>query len=190
VRPDSFLRSCAFVIALTLLGVGSAWAAPTWNELNNRQQALIKPSLQSEGGDFDSLSEPRRAALVKGADRWLAMTAEQRIVATEQFQQWRRLSTAEKLAVLDRRDRFRKMGPDQRKALLDTHKQFLESSLQRQQELRDIFNRLPVPTTSLPSQPFGTPQPPTPGAQPPLGLPGTVFPSNTFTLPNILPGPR
>ncbi len=195
MRPDSLLphraaslmRRCALILIGSLLGAGSALAAPAWKDLNSSQQALIRPALLSQGGDFDKLAEPRRAALVKGADRWLAMTPAQRTVATAQFQQWQQLTVAEKLAVLDRRDRFRKLSPDERKALLKTHKQFLETSLERQQELREQYNQLAPALDSLPAQPFGTPATPSPGTTAPVGLPTTTLPSSSVVVPGAMP---
>ncbi len=188
MRPDSMLGRCALILAGIFAGIGVALAAPAWKQLDTRQQALILPALQSQGGDFDKLPEQRRAALVKGADRWLAMTAQQRNTATQQFQRWQLMSVAEKMAVLERRERFRKLSPDQRKALLDTQKQFVEMPLQQQQDLREQFNELQPPLDGLPSQPFAPPTTTTPGSTAPLGLPVNSLPgsgSGTTALPAL-----
>lgn len=176
MRPDSLLRRCAFALAGLLASAGVALAAPSWKDLDSRQQGLIKPALLSQGGDFDKLPAQRREALVKGADRWLSMTPEQRTTATQQFQQWQQMSAAEKIAVLERRERFRKLSPDQRKALLETQRQFLELPLQQQRDLRDEFKELQPHLDGLPTQPFGPPGSPTPGTTPTLGLPSTALP--------------
>ena len=182
MRPNALLRRVVLALAATVFNTGAALAAPSWNTLDARQQALIKPALQSQGGDFDQLSEPRRAALVKGADRWLAMTPSQRTTATQQFQQWQRLGAEQKVAVLERRERFRKLSPEQRKALLETQKQFLEMPLQQQTDLREQFKDVQPAFDGLPSQPFGTPSSPTaPGSPAPLGLPVTGLPSSGAT---------
>lgn len=181
MRPDALLRRFVLVLAATVFGA-AAWAAPTWNTLDARQQALIKPALQSQGGNFDQLSEARRAALVTGADRWLAMTPSQRATATQQFQQWQRLGAEQKAVVLERRERFRKLSPEQRKALLETHKQFLEMPLQQQTDLREQFKDLQPVFDGLPAQPFGTPASPSaPSSPAPLGLPVTGLPSGSAT---------
>lgn len=185
MRPDSFLHRSLLIAAGTAFTVGLALAAPAWQSLTSSQQALIKPALLTQGGDFNQLPEARRTALVKGADRWLAMTPQQRTTATQQFNQWQLMSAAEKVAVLQRRERFRKLTPDQRKALLDTQKQFLEMPLQKQQELQDQFKDLQPQLDTLPSQPFATPGSPSPGTTAPLGLPTSNLP-NSPNLP-ILP---
>ena len=187
MRPNALLRRVVLGLVATFVGAGVALAAPTWNTLDARQQALIKPALQSQGGDFDQLSESRRTALVKGADRWLAMTPSQRNTATQQFQQWQRLGAEQKVAVLERRERFRKLSPEQRKALLETHKQFLEMPLQQQTDLREQFKDVQPAFDGLPSQPFGTPaSPAAPGSPAPLGLPVTGLPSSSVTVPPVV----
>lgn len=190
MRPNSFVRRCALVLGCSVMAAGVAWAAPAWRELTNSQQALIKPALLSQGGDFDKLPESRRAALVKGADRWLAMSPEQRTTATQQFQQWQQLSVADKVAVLQMRERFRKLSPVQRKALLDTQKQFRGMPLEQQKDLRDEFNELqPLPQLDgLPMQPsLSTPGTTAPGSTAPFGLPATTLPSNGTVLPAFIP---
>jgi len=191
VRPETSSRrrnrpTFLLVLAGALVTL-AAYAAPAWKQLTSAQQGLIKPALLSEGGDFDRLSETRRAALIKGADRWLAMTPEQRTRATQQFQQFQQLSGPEKLAVLERRERFRKLPPEQRKALLDTQKQFLEMPLQQQQDLQDQFKDLQLQLEALPSQQFPTPSPSAPGNPPPLGLPVTNSLPGVSTLSPLLP---
>ena len=195
MRPDSrlhpaartLLRRCALALACTVLSAGAAFAAPAWKDLNSSQQALIKPALQSQGGNFDALPEPRRAALVKGAVRWLTMTPEQRLAATQQFQQWQQLSVAEKLHVLESRDKFRKLSPVERQTLLNAQKQFLETPLQKQQELRDEFRALPPQLNNvLPLHPFGVQGSPSPSGTTPFGLP-SVLPNNTLNLPILTP---
>lgn len=184
MRPDSPLRR--WIIALTggLLAIGAAAAAPAlWHQLSNEQQTLIKPALLTQGGDFDKLPEQRRTALVKGADRWLAMTPAQRTTATQQFQQWQLLSPAQKVAVLERRERFRKMTPDQRKALLDTREQFLDMSLEKQTELRDEFADLQPQLEGLTGQPLTPATPSAPNSPSPFGLPITNLPNNATNLP-------
>lgn len=190
MRPNSFLRRCALVLGCSVMAASVAWAAPAWRELTNSQQALIKPALLSQGGDFDKLPESRRAALVKGADRWLAMSPAQRTTATQQFRQWQQLSAIDKVAVLEMRERFRRLSPDQRKALLDTQKQFRALPLQQQKDLRDEFKELqPLPQLDvLPMQPsLDTPGSTAPGSSPPFGLPGTTLPSNGTVLPGFMP---
>lgn len=186
MRTDSLIRRCVLILTATLFGAGVVLAAPAWKDLNSRQQAMIKPSLISQGGDFDRLPLQRREALVKGADRWLGMTPEQRTTATQQFQQWQLLSAQQKVSALERRERFRKLSPEQRKALLETHKQFLEMPLQQQTELHNEFNDLQQNINGLPAQPFATPTSPTPGSTVPLGLPVTTLPSGTILLPPAL----
>ncbi len=190
MRPDSMLGRCALILTGIFVSAGFAFAAPAWKQLDVRQQALIAPALQSQGGDFDKLPAPRREALVKGADRWLAMTPQQRTVATQQFQQWQLMSAKEKVAVLERRERFRKLSPEQRKALLDTQKQFLEMPLQQQQELQGEFKDLQPGFDGLPSQPFGPPTSAPPGATVPLGLPVTGLPGPGSNTTNLPPLPR
>lgn len=184
MRLDLLLRRSCLTLASALLVSSVVLAAPAWKQLTAQQQALITPALLSQGGDFDKLSEPRRTALVKGADRWLMMSPAQRATATQQFQQWQQLSAREKTLVLERRERFRKLSPEQRKALLDTQRQFQKMPLEQQQELRSEFNELPV-DTALPSDPTfsapGTPVP-TDGA-PPLGLPITPPSTGGANLP-------
>lgn len=190
MRPNSFVRRCALALGCSVMAVGLVWAGPAWRELTNIQQALIKPALLSQGGDFDKLPESRRAALIKGADRWLAMSPAQRTTATQQFQQWQQLSAGDKVAVLEMRERFRKLSPDQRKALLDTQKQFRALPLQQQKDLREEFNELrPLPQLDeLPMQPsLGTPGTTAPGSSSPFGLPGTTLPSNGTVLPAFIP---
>ncbi len=183
MRLDSLLRRSALILATTLMGVGIALAAPAWKQLTAPQQALIEPALKSQGA-FDTLSEPRRNALVKGADRWLAMTPEQRTAATRQFQQWQQLNTAEKVAVLERREQFRKLSSEQRKTLLDARKNYLDLPLQQQINLREQFNQLQSPFDGLPSSLFGTPNAPStpsaPGNSSTFGLP---LSSTPFGLP-------
>ncbi len=185
MRPDSWLRRCTLILAGTLFGAGLAVAAPVWSALDAQQKALIAPALLSQGGDFDALPESRRAALVRGADRWLAMTPAQRTTATRQLQRWQGMTMAQKVAALERRERFRKMSPEQRKALLETQRQFEEMPLQQQVELRGEFEDLQPAFDGLPSQPFGTPTSPTPGAPPPLGLPGATLPNSTVNVPAL-----
>ena len=182
MRPDSSLRRWLLALTGGLLAVGAAIAAPAWLQLTAAQQSLIKPALVSQGGDFDKLPEASRTALVKGADRWLAMTPAQRTVATQQFQQWQQLSAVEKASVLERRERFRKMSPDQRKALLNTRDQFLEMPLLQQADLRDQFAELQPQLEGLISQPFNPTTPGTPGAPGPFGLPITNLPSNATSI--------
>lgn len=186
MRPNSPLRRVAWVLAGCLLGAGVTLAAPTWKQLTESQQALIEPALRAQGADFDTLPEVRREALTRGADRWLAMSAEQRTLATQQFQRWQQLSAAERVMVLERRERFRRMPAEQRKTLLDTHKQFLDLPLQQQAELRDQFKELGSSFEGFPSE-FGTPDAPTtPSGNNPLGLP--VNPASPMGLPvNIAP---
>lgn len=176
MRVESVLRRCApLAMACMLLGAGVAIAAPAWKNLDTQQQALIRPALQSQGGNFDALPEARRDALVKGADRWLTMTPDQRGKATRQFQQWQQLSAGQKATVLQRRERFRRMTPEQRKALLDTQKQFLEMPLQQQSELYNRFNELQPGLGGLTTQPITPPSSPaTPGTTTPaVGLPSS-----------------
>lgn len=187
MRPDSLLRRCALVAVGTALGIGAVLAAPSWQELTARQQALITPALQSQGGNFDKLSEPRRNALVKGADRWLAMTPAQRATATDQFRQWQALSVEQKLAVLERRDRFRKMSPEERKALLETRDRFLEMPLQQQAELHTEFESLQPTLDGLSGQPLTPSTSPPPGSTVPLGLPPATLPGGTITTLPVLP---
>lgn len=189
MRPDH-LRRWASLFAFGLLAAGAVFAAPAWKQLTSAQQALIQPALISQGGDFDKLPEPRRAALVKGADRWLAMSSEQRTVATQQFQQWQQLSNAEKLSVLERRERFRKLSPEERKALLETQKQFLEMPLKQQQELQSEFQELAPHLEALPTQSFGAPGSPAPGTTSPLGLPLNSLPSSNAAGVTPPPLPR
>ncbi|MES2884362.1 MAG: DUF3106 domain-containing protein [Pseudomonadota bacterium] len=184
MRPDSPLRRWIITLTGGLFAIGVAVAAPAlWHQLSSAQQVLIKPALLTEGGDFDKLPESRRGALVKGADRWLAMTPAQRNTATQQFQQWQLLSPAQKVAVLERRERFRKMTPDQRKALLDTREQFLDMSIERQTSLRDEFADLQPQLEGLTGQPLTPTDPTTPGSPSPFGLPLTTLPNNATTLP-------
>lgn len=184
MRPDLLLRRILLTVAGTLFAAGAAFAAPSWNDLTSQQQALITPALKSQGGNFDQLPEPRRSALVKGADRWLGMSAAQRTTATQQFQRWQQLSTAEKISVLERRERFRKLSPSQRKALLDTQKQFLEMPADQQTELRTEFSELQPQIEGLPTQPLTPPgSPGNPGAIAPLGLPMTSLPGGGVDLP-------
>jgi len=186
MRPNSSLRRMAWVLAGCLLGAGVTMAGPAWKQLTESQQALIEPALRSQGGDFDTLPEARREALMRGADRWLAMSAEQRSLATQQFQRWQQLSAAERVLVLERRERFRKMPAEQRKTLLDTHKQFLDLPLQQQADLRDQFEGLESSFEGFPSD-FGSPDSPTmPGSNNPLNLP--VNPASPLGLPvNLAP---
>ena len=187
MRPDSSLRRWIITLTGGLLAVGVAVAAPVlWQQLSGEQQSLIKPALLTQGGDFDKLSEPRRSALVKGADRWLAMTPAQRTTATQQFQQWQQLSPAQKAAVLERRERFRKMTPDQRKALLDTREQFLDMSIEQQADLRDEFADLQPQLEGLTGQPLTPTTPATPGTTSPLGLPTTTLPNNATNIPLLM----
>ena len=187
MRPSALLRRVVLGLAASFLGASVVWAAPSWNARDARQQALIKPALQSQGGDFDRLSESRRTALVKGADRWLAMSPAQRTTATQQFQQWQALGAEQKVSVLERRERFRKLSPEQRKALLDTRKQFLEMPLQQQAELREQFKEVQPPIDGLPSQPLSTPSAPATPANPaPFGLPATGLPSSNVALPPVV----
>lgn len=186
MRLESTLRRCVLAIAGTFLGVGAVLAAPAWSTLDNQQQALIKPALQSQGGDFDKLPEQRRIALVKGADRWLAMTPAERTTATQQLKQWQQLSNQQKVAVLERREQFRKLSPEQRKTLLETQKQFLEMPLQQQADLHNEFNDLRQGLDGLSSPGFTYPSTAAPGATVPLGLPTTPLPSTALGLP-ILP---
>lgn len=184
MRPDLALRRILLTIAGSLLALGVASAAPGWNDLTPQQQALITPALKSQGGNFDKLPGPRRSALVKGADRWLGMSAAQRTTATQQFQRWQQLSTAEKISVLERRERFRKLSPSQRKALLDTQKQFLEMPADQQVELRTEFSDLQTQVDGLSTQPLTPPSSPgTPGGTAPLGLPMTSLPGGGVDLP-------
>lgn len=180
---DLLLRRVGLTLASAMLSSSVVLAAPAWKQLSAQQQALITPALLLQGGDFDKLPEPRRAALVKGADRWLAMSPAQRNTATQQFQQWQQLSSSEKTLVLERRERFRKLSPEQRKALLDTQHKFQLMPLEQQQELRSEFNELPV--DGLPSQPsFSTPGAPVSAdGAPPLGLPLTPPTSGGANLP-------
>lgn len=180
MRLDSLLRRSALIIATTLMGVGIALAAPAWKQLTSRQQALIEPALKAQPGGFDSLPEPRRNALVKGADRWLAMTPEQRTAATRQFQQWQQLNTVEKVAVLERREQFRKLSAEQRKTLLDTHKYYLDLPLQQQINLKEQFSLLQAPFEGLPSSPLTPTTPNAPGSSSVFGLP---LSSTPFGLP-------
>lgn len=177
MRLDLLLRGISLGLSGALLLSNAALAAPAWKQLSPQQQALITPALQSQGGNFDKLPEARRAALIKGADRWLSMSPAQRNTATQQFQQWQRLSGQEKALVLERRERFRKLSPEQRKALLDTQQQFLKMPLEQQQDLRTEFDALSV--DALPAQPsFGAPASPIPSdGTSSLGLP--LSPPNT-----------
>lgn len=188
MRPDSSRRWCLLALTGGLLAIGAATAAtPLWNQLSHSQQTLIKPALLTSGGDFDKLPESRREALVRGADRWLSMSAEQRNTATRQFSQWQRLSSAEKMAVLERRERFRKMSPSERKALLDTRDRFLEKTAQEQAELReDYASDIQPQLDGLTSQPLTSPGAEAPGSPSPIGLPATTLPSNAATVP-LLP---
>ena len=183
MRLDLLVRRVGLILASVVLSSSAALAAPAWKQLSAQQQALITPALQSQGGNFDQLPETRRAALVKGADRWLAMSPAQRNTATQQFQQWQQLSGREKTLVLERRERFRKLSPEQRKALLDTRHQFQQMPLEQQQELRNEFKDLII--DGLPSQPsFGTPGSPVPtDGAPALGLPLTAPMSGGANLP-------
>jgi len=186
MRPNSSLRRMAWVLAGCLLGAGVTVAAPAWKQLTEGQQALIEPALRAQGGDFDTLPEARREALMRGADRWLAMTPEQRGLATQQFQRWQQLSAAERVLVLERRERFRKMPAEQRKTLLDTHKQFLNLPLQQQADLRDQFKDLETTFEGFPSDFGGTDAPAAPGGSNPLGLP--INPASPMGLPvNLAP---
>lgn len=188
MRPDSSLRRAAWVLAACLLGTGATLAAPAWTQLTERQQALIEPALRTQGGNFDALPEARREALVRGADRWLAMSPEQRNVASQQFQRWQQLSTAERVQVLERRERFRKLPADQRKALLEAQKQFLEMPLQQQAELRNqFFKDLQNAAERIPSELDGSGGTPiAPSSNNPLGLP--VNPASPLGLPvNLAP---
>lgn len=180
MRLDSLLRRSALILTTTLMGVGIALAAPAWKQLTAYQQALIEPALKSEGSAFDTLSEPRRNALVKGADRWLAMTPEQRTAATRQFQQWQQLNTVEKVAVLERREQFRKLSAEQRKTLLDARKHYLDLPLQQQINLKEQFNLIQSPFEGLPTSPFTPTTPTAPGTSSVFGLP---LSSTPFGLP-------
>lgn len=173
MRPDLLLRRGAAVLLALLMASGSATAAPAWKDLSAEQQQLIAPALTSQGGDFDKLSEPRRAALAKGAERWLAMSPAQRTNATQQFQRWQQMNREEKLAVLEKRERFRKMTPAQRRALLDTQRRFEQLTLQQQQELRNEFSELaPQLVDELAAQSVTAPTTPTTPTPPgPIGLP-------------------
>lgn len=186
MRPDLLLRRALLTLVGSLFCIGSALAAPEWKNLSPQQQALITPALKSQGGDFDKLPEPRRSALVKGAERWLAMSAAQRVKATQQFSQWQRLDTAEKIRVLEQREQFRRLSPDQRRALLDTQQQFLDLTADRQAELRNEFTELQAALSNLPSQAFSPPSSPSPGTPPPLGLPMTVLPLAGEAVPPLL----
>ena len=187
MRPDSSRRW--WMLALTgglLVATVAVAATPAWNQLNSKQQTLIKPALLTQGGDFDKLPEARRQALLNGADRWLSMSPEQRTLATRQFNQWQQLSAAEKMAVLERRERFRKMSADERKALLDTRDRFLEKTAHEQAELQEEFANIQPQLDGLTSQPLMSPSPDAPGSTSPLGLPATTLPSNGATIP-VLP---
>ncbi|MES2683281.1 MAG: DUF3106 domain-containing protein [Pseudomonadota bacterium] len=188
MRPDSSRRWWMLTLTGGLLAVGVAVAAtPSWKQLSSQQQNLIKPALLTGGGDFDKLPESRREALLRGADRWLAMSPAQRTMATQQFSQWQQLSNAEKLAVLERRERFRKMSPNERKALLETRDRFLEKTAQEQVELReDYASNIQPQLEGLTSQPLMSPGAEAPGSTSPLGLPATTLPSNAATVP-LLP---
>ncbi|MDO9451302.1 MAG: DUF3106 domain-containing protein [Stagnimonas sp.] len=179
MRLDSLLRRSALILTTTLMGVGIALAAPAWKQLTAPQQALIEPALKSQGA-FDTLPEPRRNALVKGADRWLAMTPEQRTAATRQFQQWQQLNTVEKVAVLERREQFRKLSSEQRKTLLDARKHYLDLPLQQQINLKEQFNLIQSPFEGLPTHPFAPATPTAPGSSSVFGLP---LGSTPFGLP-------
>jgi hypothetical protein len=138
------------LLASVLLWSSGALAAPSWRDLSPEQQQIIAPALVSQGGDFDRLPEPRRMALAKGAERWLAMSPPQRAVATEQFRRWQQLDSAEKRVVLERRERFRKMTPAQRKALLDTQRRFEQLTLQQDRKSTRL-NSSHNPASRMPS---------------------------------------
>ncbi len=124
------------------------------------------------------------AGLAVAAPVWSALDAQQKaLIAPALLSQG--MTMAQKVAALERRERFRKMSPEQRKALLETQRQFEEMPLQQQVELRGEFEDLQPAFDGLPSQPFGTPTSPTPGAPPPLGLPGATLPNSTVNVPAL-----
>lgn len=186
MRPDLLLlRGLAVVLAL-VVGSNAAMAAPAWKDLSAEQRQLIAPALVSQGGDFDKLSEPRRTALAKGAERWLAMSPAQRTNATQQFQRWQQMDKDQKLAVLEQRERFRKMTPAQRRALLDTQRRFEQLTLLQQQDLRSEFSELlPRLVDELAVQSVTAPTAPSAPSPGPVGLPSGSL-ANGFNLP-VLP---
>lgn len=187
MRPDALLRRLPLALAL-VCGVAFA-AAPAWKDLSREQQAVIAPSLVTQGGSYDALPEARRAALALGAERWLSMSGAERVNATRQFTRWQQMSAAEKAAVIEQRSRYRRMTPAERKALLETQRQFEQLDVRQQQALRDEFNTLlpaadgleGLPSTTPPGTP-GTPQPgPTPGVSTLPNLPSSGALGNTLS---------
>lgn len=186
MRPDRPRRRWAALIGGLFAVVGVALAAPRWNELDVRVQALLGPALQSQQTTFDQLPEARRAALVTGANRWLAMSPEQRVTATRQFQVWQQMNATERAAVLERRERFRQLPSDERRALLETRRQFDELPTSLQEQLRAEFEQLQPTLDGLGSPSFSAPSSPAPGDSAPLALPPSVVPGNTLNIP-LLP---
>ena len=131
----------ASLLLIGLLLAGASFAAPQWNELTPPQQALLAAAIRGHAPEFNALPEARRDKLAEGARRWLAMSPEQRGVASQQLGEWQRMSKAERQAALAQRERFRKLPAANQQALLQRHREFLALPASEQQRLHQRFER-------------------------------------------------
>ena len=181
MRPETHSRVWPVVLAALWWGAASA-ATPAWKDLTPAQQAVIAPALKLQGLGFDQLPEARRAILLTGADRWLAMNQSQRAQATRQLQEWQAMSPAEKRLALERREQFRRMSPEEQQQLLQKQREFMLLPDATKAQLRNQFDQSRDPGTTGMSDATLPPilsTPPLPVLPPLPTTPST----GTFTLP-------
>ena len=86
--------------------------------------------------------EAEQERLAVGADRYLALSPEQRRSFRKRFQRWERLPPERRAMLEQRLEQFRQLSPEEQQALRERHKRFRKMSPERRRALRDRFQRL------------------------------------------------
>lgn len=133
-----YIQLIAFILLLGSTCVSFAASETNWDELTPSVQKVLQP-FSGQWRDFDDATRER---LIKGADRWVNMTPEEKFKAKKQFGQWKNLPEDKKKQVRHRFDRFRQLPPEQQRRMRRAFQSFQKLPKDKKAELKARYEKM------------------------------------------------
>ncbi len=88
------------------------------------------------------LPPQRRERLVRGAERWAMMTADERQQAQGRFSDWRRLPDERRELIRDRYDVYKSLSAGEQRRIRENFRRFNRMNRDRRQKMRDRYHNM------------------------------------------------